>query len=108
MKTREEQREYERKWFSTPKGHAKRIEINKRRRHKMRIWFAEIKSNLSCATCGETHPATLDFHHVNPNEKDGAISAMVLASSKKKLLAEIEKCIVLCANCHRKLHYEEK
>jgi hypothetical protein len=57
---------------------------------------------LVCSRCDETHPAALDFHHTDPTQKDFEISS---CGSRKRVLAEINKCIVLCANCHRKLHY---
>ena len=61
------------------------------------------KSSLVCTKCGENRWWLLDFHHENPEEKDGEISSLV--GSPSKLKKELEKCIVLCANCHRDLHY---
>lgn len=60
-----------------------------------------------CARCPETHPWCLEFHHRDPKTK------LFLPNAAKKrslgaLLAEIAKCDVLCSNCHRKLHYEER
>jgi hypothetical protein len=70
------------------------------------LWLLEIKMGLQCEKCGENHPAALDFHHLDPNEKELKISSRVTCNSKKKekILEEIKKCIVLCANCHRKEH----
>lgn len=51
--------------------------------------------------CGETEMACLDFHHLG--DKDKTISQM-RGMSDKRVLEEIAKCIVLCANCHRKVH----
>jgi len=67
-------------------------------------WFWGIKCQLQCKVCGEQHPACLDFHHRNPSLKEGLISKLVCRVSKEKILAEIEKCDVMCANCHRKFH----
>ena len=50
----------------------------------------------------------LDFHHKDPSIKDGTIAQMLINSSKEKLLQVINKCDVLCANCHRDLHYQER
>jgi len=78
------------------------------RRSSFKEWFADYKLTLKCEECGENHPATLDFHHENPNEKEYGISQMVhLTCSKNKIIEEISKCKVLCANCHRKVHYKE-
>lgn len=67
------------------------------------------KKTLKCNRCPETDWVALDFHHSDPNEKDMEISNMVgLAWSKEKILKEISKCEILCANCHRKHHRDEK
>lgn len=74
---------------------------------KLRVneWLINHKSSLECETCGENHPACLEFHHVNPDEKEHEISKMVARGfSMKAILREIEKCKILCANCHHKLH----
>lgn len=79
---------------------------NKRNTKKNINWYIDYKSKLKCVKCGEDHPACLDFHHKNPNEKDFNISINIGSTySINKILNEIEKCDVLCANCHRKLHY---
>ena len=65
----------------------------------------EFKKDLKCSECGFNHPAALDFHHVNPNEKEYSIAYLKHLGSKEKLLQEVDKCIVLCANCHRIHHH---
>lgn len=57
-----------------------------------------------CIVCGfDKHPEAIDFHHLDPTEKDFDIArGMGIAWDKVK--AEIEKCVCLCANCHR-LHH---
>jgi hypothetical protein len=67
--------------------------------------FREFRSNLSCMICGEDHPATLDFHHRDPKQKEFSIAKISRGYSKEKLKKELDKCDVLCSNCHRKLHY---
>ena len=69
-------------------------------------WRA-FKATLKCTICEENHPATLDFHHKDPAQKDGNIHRFVSNGQFKKVREEIKKCIVLCANCHRKHHYNE-
>lgn len=71
-------------------------------------WFVEYKSTLQCSNCSECRHWVLDFHHTDPTMKDGNISDLLNTSSKKKIIEEVEKCIVLCSNCHRDLHYQEK
>lgn len=54
-----------------------------------------------CVDCGETDPIVLEFDHVDPKQKSYDISTR-LWQSWKKLLKEIHKCDVRCANCHRR------
>lgn len=61
-----------------------------------------------CCKCGEKRPYVLDFHHINPQEKDNTIAHMINSSSLENLENEIKKCVLLCANCHREFHYLEK
>lgn len=70
-------------------------------------WIA-YKSSLSCTKCGFNHVAALDFHHTDPTQKDGNIHKFVSNGQFTKAYEEIKKCIVLCANCHRIHHHEEK
>lgn len=60
-----------------------------------------------CSQCSEKDLACLDFHHRDPSEKEGNI-AEFRRYAVAKLLAEIAKCDVLCANCHRKHHRDER
>lgn len=62
--------------------------------------------SLRCEKCGEDHPAVIDFHHADPAEKEIKISqARHNGWSIERLQREIDKCMILCANCHRKLHW---
>lgn len=100
---KDEMRAMRRDWYQRNKKHEKaRI---KKRRAKIRAWFIDYKATLACQECGENHPACLVFHHRDPNQKDTNISkAANQGWGKKRILVEVEKCDVLCANCHRKLH----
>ena len=64
----------------------------------------EVKKDLVCFLCKEDEPCCLEFHHNNPKEKEIAVSRLFLSGNRARILAEIEKCTVLCANCHRKVH----
>lgn len=67
---------------------------------------SEIKKNLKCAKCGEEREYCLDFHHIDPNEKENTIARMTSNNYRlDTVLNEIKKCIVLCSNCHREFHY---
>lgn len=75
------------------------------RRQELIDRFNEYKSQLSCTMCGETEVCCLDFHHNDPNDKDFTIAIAAKSGySWERLLSEIQKCTVVCANCHRKIH----
>lgn len=60
-----------------------------------------------CKYCGNSfHPACFEFHHRNPQEKDRDPSKM-LQLSWEKLTNELDKCDLLCANCHRLEHHKK-
>jgi len=105
FKTKEDKakyhREYHAEWYKKNKEETRQKQ--QERRKEIREWFADYKSKLKCTNCSEDHPVTLDFHHLE--DKDQEVSRLVAdGSSKKRILKEINKCIVLCANCHRKAH----
>ena len=60
-------REYMRGWYQRNK--ARHIAYVRNRDHRIEAWLKEYKDTLRCETCGENHPACLDFHHVDPGEK---------------------------------------
>ncbi len=83
-----------------------RLSRNRKKRAK---WFQDLKSKFKCRECGENHPAALDFHHRDPLQKDDLVSRLVhSAASEERILTEIAKCDVLCAKCHRILHYNQQ
>lgn len=84
-------------------------ESTKKRRKEITEYIQDYKKDKFCETCGENHPACLHFHHKDPEQKKFKIShAPRLCGSIKKLLEEINKCEIICGNCHAKLHYEER
>lgn len=67
-----------------------------------------LKEDKYCKKCGYSkYKFVLDFHHIDPKQKDFAISTGGRRNISV-LKAEIEKCVVLCSNCHRVFHYLEK
>ena len=72
-----------------------------KRQEEQTLWLNSLKDK--CVVCGESESVCLDFHHIDPNEKDFTIGKH-RNKSRENLLKEIQKCVVLCANCHRKLH----
>lgn len=62
------------------------------------------KQAQGCACCPENDPCCLDFHHPDGATKEKDVSRLVADSGKKRIWSEIAKCVVVCANCHRKIH----
>lgn len=79
--------------------------IDIRRRNKIKL--VEYKGG-KCEKCGyDKCIDALEFHHLNPNEKDFGVSCGD-TRSLEKLKSEVDKCIMVCANCHREIHAEER
>ena len=74
---------------------------------KQKKCFEEYKKNLFCESCGENRWWLLEFHHDN-GDKSFDIGSKNGEVSFNRLLEEIKKCNVLCANCHRDLHFKRK
>lgn len=75
------------------------------RRNELRAWVYDYKRQRACARCGESDPACLEFHHTSAHEKRLAIGQMVTYGyAKTSIRAEMSKCELVCANCHRRAH----
>jgi len=94
------------RWYY--KNREERIERTDRRRTEIRQWLYSYKNrHCECVRCDEDRPPCLDFHH--PDEKEHSIATMVVNGySKASIREEIERCIVLCANCHRLEHHDSE
>ena len=77
--------------------------------------YHEFKTNQGCLVCGyNTYGGSLDFHHINRDEKKILISTNNYR--RKSGIAEMKKCVLVCKNCHYEIHgglikideYEEK
>lgn len=105
-KNKEERKKYKAEWHQ--KNKERRLKkLYEDRENKTKI-FLEFKKELKCSNCGFSHPAALDFHHLDQNLKSFNVSSEIRFMSLEDLKKEISKCIVLCANCHRILHYDKK
>lgn len=75
-------------------------------RKKLKEKLVEYKGG-KCERCGYDKCITaLEFHHLDPREKDFGIGSKDVLSFEK-CKKEVDKCILVCANCHREIHYEE-
>lgn len=100
--------DYQRKWREVNKERlaAARKEkyhsFFKSRRLRRAYWINKFKIASGCTLCGYDKSAVaLDFDHLDPKEKSYNISHRLDRATLKSLIAEIRKCRVLCANCHR-------
>lgn len=105
--TKEEIRQYDREYYQRTKARRDEIKTETRRRHR-EAW-EHLRSHYKCSMCSESHPATLQFHHTDPTQKEYNIGDMVNKGvGLERIKKEIEKCIPVCANCHFKIHWNER
>lgn len=84
---------------------ARRSEINNKENKKNRDRKSFIVKHMGgvCLDCKQNYPdCVYDLHHLDPKEKDIGISR--LDTINEKLFKELEKCVLLCSNCHRIRH----
>ena len=83
----------------------KRVELKKKRFQ----WLTETKRNKPCVDCAKIfHPVCMDYHHLDPEtkHKENGVRGLIKGGySMKRIQEEIDKCILLCSNCHRLRHY---
>jgi len=104
---RKKDRERSRAYRKRHKAELKKKEIEYKIKNSG--WIDDYKKNHSCPKCNEDRYFCLDFHHLNPeNKKFNIAQSYKLGYSRKTIEKEIEKCILLCRNCHQHLHYLEK
>ncbi len=99
-------REYSRKHYEANKDKVKAS--TSLRKKSVRTKWMEYKQSVSCINCGFSHPAAIDFHHVNPSPDDRKIFDILRRNNFSAALEEIKNCVPLCANCHRVHHYNER
>lgn len=96
-----------RKMLGEKRKYSPSEEVSARNKVRQRVEIINnIKTSRGCTDCGYSgHPAALDFDHLPGFLKTGLISAMVRSRGSRqtlvRVLAEIAKCEVVCANCHR-------
>ena len=83
-----------------------RSEAVQRRRRKIKEMAIEYKGG-KCEICGYNKCFdALEFHHINPSEKDFGIGEKGYTRSFEVIKKELDKCMLLCCRCHRELHCE--
>lgn len=75
-----------------------------KRRKKLKA-MAIVYKGGKCVICGYNRCVNaLDFHHLNPDEKGFGLSVKGLTRAWSRIKAETDKCVLICANCHREIH----
>jgi len=99
---------YYKEMWRSPLGFKKRMRRKSERKKEINKIISDdlnkIKTDSGCAYCGYNENAVaLDFHHINPKEKSVEVSRVWKTGWKQqeKARKEMEKCILLCAICHR-------
>jgi hypothetical protein len=96
----------EQKKFEEKEKGRKNVIAVKKRRDKLKELAIEYK-NGKCEKCGYNKCSkALEFHHVDPTKKEFGIGNKGYTRSWEKIKQELDKCIMVCANCHREIHNE--
>lgn len=90
------------------RNRVKRVEYNRRQRQEAAAWYLELKKGRPCADCGGVfHPAAMQWDHPPGAEKVAHV-AELYRGSRTRVLKEIAKCELVCANCHAVRTYERR
>jgi hypothetical protein len=77
-----------------------------KQRSILRKWLDNFKKEGKCCKCGMTDYRCLEFHHRDHNLKEHNITRMITDKvSLERLQREMNKCDLICANCHRIEHF---
>ena len=101
---KQKHKEYSRDYYEK-NGDKVRKRASELKREKRVEWSA-FKSTIKCTVCGFSHPAAIDFHHVDRTNYR-SVNLLAQSGKYKEAKEEIKKCIALCANCHRIHHHNE-
>lgn len=79
-----------------------------RRSRKRKKEYAIQQFGGKCQICGYNKCVeALEFHHIDENGKKYNPSNIIIAKSWESAAEELKRCILLCANCHREVHYKK-
>lgn len=102
-KDKQKQKESQQKAYLKDKENY--LNRNRQRRDGRKVWWSNFLSTQKCFFCEECSPECIDLHHIDPSEKDENVSKLIREfRSMERVKNEIQKCVSLCANCHRKFH----
>lgn len=79
-------------------------EATQKRRDKLKVMAVAYKGGV-CQCCKyNKYIGALEFHHINPDEKDFGISVKGYTRSWENNKKELDKCVLVCSNCHKEIH----
>jgi hypothetical protein len=110
-KDKEKQKKFQADWYKKVKN----TEVRKNSQRNSKKALVERNRDTvhkakqaGCQVCGYNKcTGALEFHHLDRNQKDLGIAKAIRMWGTEKLTEEINKCILLCANCHREAHYNQ-
>lgn len=92
------------KWYQENKEYVKAQA--KLAKEKLILEVNELKQNTPCSDCGVNYPYyIMDFDHVR-GEKLGNVADLIRVKGRNKVFEEIDKCELVCSNCHRQRTYD--
>tara|TARA_R110000868_G_scaffold123185_2_gene326363 strand:+ start:893 stop:1153 length:261 start_codon:yes stop_codon:yes gene_type:complete len=83
-----------------------RAPYERKRRNKIQTEFTAYKKTLACSYCGLKDHRVLDFHH-EQNKEQGIAAMLKNGCNLEAIMKEVSKCIPLCSNCHRIVHWKD-
>lgn len=120
---REKGREYAKKNYEAIKKYEEEHKENRakiykkyRSKHKLDRQLNKVKAIIykggKCSICGVSYNgengSIFDFHHTDTNTKDFSVSKKLIQPSlTQEVMSELDKCILVCSNCHRQIHYNK-
>lgn len=93
--------EYQKRWYE--KNRTRHMANVRETKEQQRLWLRQQKIGKCCKYCTEDDPRCLDYHHRDRSTKLADVSNMWHQYGKPRILEEIAKCDLVCANCHRKI-----
>ena len=86
------------------------VSSTSKRMIRNREFIKDYKKDKQCETCGyRRYPKILEFHHKDKETKNQTINTLMKTlQNLDKIKEEVEKCMLLCPNCHRELHLKEE
>ena len=99
-------REYNREYYARNTEKRKQHVLKRQNGIRNKVWAYKVERG--CSVCGYNKcPRALQFHHHN-DDKEGDIGRWVgNGRSYENILVEMEKCVILCSNCHAEHHFAE-